>query len=158
MHVVEQAAIIEAPINVVRQAMNDLESIPRWATVKGTVDNRQGQGIGRTYDWHFQVSTLNFKGKIEVIDQTENSLTTRSIGDIDSIWTINLTALGSNSTAIRVVVEYTAPHAFIEPLADLVVQQLATPEVAGENMRRFKAMVEKQAAAVEQDQEFLANR
>ena len=158
MHVVEQATTIEAPIDLVRQAMNDLESIPRWATVKGTVANPQGQGIGKSYDWHFQVSALNFQGKIEVIDQTQNSLTTRSTGDIDSIWTINLTALGSNSTAIRVVVEYTPPHAFIEPLADLVVQQLATPEVAGENMRRFKAMVEKQAVAVEQDQEFLANR
>jgi len=157
MHVVEQAIIIEAPIEIVRQAMNDLENIPRWATVKGTVDNPQGQGIGMTYDWRFQVSALSFKGKIEVIDQTENSLTTRSTGDIDSIWTINLTALGSNSTAIRVVVEYTPPHAFVEPLADFVVQQLATPEVAGENMRRFKAMTEKRAAEFEADQEALAN-
>ena len=66
MHVVEQATIIEAPIEIVRNAMNDLEGIPRWATVEGTVDNPQGHGIGRSYDWRFQVSRLKFKGKVEV--------------------------------------------------------------------------------------------
>lgn len=153
MYVVEQAAVIDAPIEIVRQAMNDLESIPYWATVQGTVTNPRGQGIGKTYDWQFQVSPLKFKGQVEIIDQTETSLTTRSTGDIDSIWTIKLTALGKNSTAIRVVVEYDPPHIFVEPLADFVVQQLASPAVASENMRRFKVMAEKQAAALNQAQE-----
>jgi uncharacterized membrane protein len=152
MQVVEQTTTIEAPIEIVRQAMNDLEGIPNWATVQGTVDNPQGQGVGRTYDWHFQVSGLNFKGKIEVLEQTETGLITRSTGDIDSIWTINLTALGNNSTAIRVVVEYTPPNAFVEPLADLVVQQLASPEAANENMMRFKTMVEKRARILKMEE------
>ena len=158
MHIVEQAAVIEAPLEIVWQATNDLESIPRWATVKGTIGRPQGQGIGQSYNWQFEVSHLNFKGQVEVIDQTETSLTTRSTGDIESIWTINLTALSKNSTAIQVVVEYNPPYAFVEPLADLVVQQLATPLVASENMNRFKAMVEAQATAFEQQHEVSTGR
>ena len=148
MEVVEQAAVIGAPIETVREVMNDLESVSRWATVDGTVENPQGQGVGMTYDWHFQVSGLRFKGKLEVIDQSENSLVTKSIGDVDSIWSIDLTPLSQNSTAIRVVVEYLPPYKFLEPLADLVVRQLASPEVAEENMNRFKLMVEQHAAQV----------
>lgn len=158
MHIVEQSAVIEAPLEIVWQAMNDLEGIPRWATVQGTVGNPQGQGIGRSYDWQFEVGHLKFKGQVEVIDQTETSLTTRSTGDIDSIWTIKLTALNRNSTAIQVVVEYNPPYAFVEPLADFVVQQLATPAVAGENMSRFKAMAETQAAALKKEREVPASR
>ena len=148
MDVVEQAAVIAAPIEIVREAMNDLEGIPRWATVEGTVENPQGQGLGMTYDWHFRVSGLHFKGQLEVIDQSDDSLVTKSTGDIDSIWTINLTPLSKNSTAIRVVVEYVPPHKFLEPLVDLVVRQLASPEVAEENMNRFKMMVEQRATEI----------
>jgi uncharacterized membrane protein len=148
MEVVEQAAVIGASIELVQKAMNDLESIPRWATVEGKVDNPQGQGTGRSYDWYFRVSGLHFKGKLEVIDQSESSLVTKSTGDIDSIWSINLTPLSRHSTAIRVVVEYLPPHKLLEPLADLVVRQLASPEVASENMNRFKLMVEQQAVDV----------
>jgi uncharacterized membrane protein len=148
MEVVEQAAVIGASIELVQEAMNDLESIPRWATVEGKVDNPQGQGIGRSYDWYFRVSGLHFKGKLEVIDQSESSLVTKSTGDIDSIWSIDLTPLSRHSTAIRVVVEYLPPHKLLEPLADLVVRQLASPEVASENMNRFKLMVEQQAVDV----------
>ncbi len=157
MHIVEQTAVIEAPLEIVREAMNDLERIPHWATVQGTVDNRRGQGIGRCYDWQFQVGQLKFKGQVEIVDQTETSLTSRSTGDIESIWTIKLTALRKNSTAIRVVVEYNPPHAFVEPLVDFVVEQLASPAVARENLNRFKAMVEEQAATLEKRQEVPAS-
>ena len=148
MEVVEQAAVIGASIELVREAMNDLESVPRWATVEGRVDNPRGQGIGRSYDWSFRVSGLQFKGKLEVIDQSDSRLVTKSTGDIDSIWTIDLTPLSRHSTAIRVVVEYVPPHKLLEPLADLVVRQLASPEAAHENMNRFKLMVEQQAINV----------
>jgi hypothetical protein len=46
-------------------------------------------------------------------------------------------------------VEYALPNSFIEPLVDVVVQRMARPEVANENMRRFKEMVEKRAKIVE---------
>ena len=55
------------------------------------------------------------------------------------------------------VVEYNPPHAFVEPLADFVVEQLASPAVARENLNRFKAMVEEQAAALEKRQEVPAS-
>ncbi len=70
---------------------------------------------------------------------------------MDSLWTISLTPAGKKSTAIRVVVEYTPPHTFVELLADILLQQFGDPEVAKENMKRFKAMVE-QRAAVAQEQ------
>jgi hypothetical protein len=57
---------------------------------------------------------------------------------------------------MRVVVEYTSPHTFVELLADILLQQLADPEVARENMSRFKTMVE-QRADIEEEQ-FVANR
>jgi hypothetical protein len=71
------------------------------------------------------------------------------MGDIPSIWTINLTQVGRSSIIIQVVVEYALPNSFIEPLVDVVVQRMARPEVANENMRRFKEMVEKRAKIVE---------
>ena len=151
MRVVEQSAVIETSIATVMDAVNDIASIPSWATVPGVVDNIQGQGIGTTYNWRFQVSGLTFKGKAEIIEQSENSLITRTTGDIDSIWTVNLIPVGKSSTVIQVVVEYALPNSFIEPLADIVVQRLAKPEVANENMRRFKEMVEERAKIVEQE-------
>ncbi len=156
MQIVEQAAIIGAPFAIVIDAVNDIEAIPGWATVKGSVDKLQDHGAGRRYNWHFQVSNFKFAGQLEVIEQTENSLITKTTGDIESIWTINLTPVGKNSTAIRVMVEYILPHTFVEPLADLVLQQLATPEVAQENMERFKAMVEERARVIRLE-ESLAN-
>lgn len=149
MHVVEQTAIIEAPMATVMEAINDVTRIPTWATVPGVVENVQGQGVGMTYDWRFEVSGLTFQGKTEVIEQTDDRLITKTTGDIPSIWTINLTQVGRSSIIIQVVVEYALPNSFVEPLVDVVVQRLARPEVANENMRRFKEMVEKRANIVE---------
>lgn len=150
MQVVEQAAVIEASMADVLSALNDVEIIPNWATVSGTISNVQGKGIGMTYNWHFEVSMIRFRGKSEVIEQTEHSLITRTTGDVDSIWTVNLTSLGQKSTAIRVTVEYSLPAALIEPLADVVLQRLARPEVASENMTRFKQMVEERVKVNEE--------
>jgi uncharacterized membrane protein len=157
MQVVEQAAVIEASMADVMDVLNDVETIPSWATVPGTISGVQGKGIGMTYNWQFEVSKFSFKGKTEVIEQTENSLITRTTGDVESIWTVNLTAIGQKSTAIRVTVEYSLPTSLIEPLADVVLQRLARPEVANENMKRFKSMVEERVNIVDKN-EAMANR
>jgi uncharacterized membrane protein len=149
MLTVEQTTVIEASMEMVMRAMNDVEGFPGWATVKGKIDNVQGRGLGMTYEWYYTVEGLNFKGKSEVIEQTANTLITKTTGDIDSIWTITLTALGKRRTAVRVVVEYTLPGSFVEVLADEVIQRYATPEVARENLKRFKQVVEKQAKIAE---------
>jgi uncharacterized membrane protein len=150
MPVVEQAIVIKAPMAIVMEALNDVESIPTWTTVTGTITNVQGNGLGMTYDWHYTISNLNFGGKSEVIEQTENTLITKTIGDIDSIWTITLSAAGKKSTAMRVVVEYSPPNTFVEILTDIVLQQLSNPEVARENIMRFKEVVENHAKIMEE--------
>ena len=142
MSFVEQFVIIKASLVMVMEALNDVEHIPSWATVTGTIDNVQGNGPGMTYEWHYSINRLNFSGKSEVIEQTNTSLITKTTGDVDSIWTINLTPIGKQSTAMQVVVEYSPPNIFIEVLADLVLQQLGDPKVAKENVNRFKEMVE----------------
>lgn len=149
MPFVEQSTIIEAPMRVIMEALNDVESIPAWATVSGTIDNIQGNGPGMTYEWHYKINNLSFGGKSEVIEQTETSLITKTTGDIDSIWTINLTPVGKKITVLRVVVEYSPPNIFMEILADIVLQQLNDPEVAKENTMRFKEMVEERARVIE---------
>ena len=145
MSFVEQNIIIKAPMPVVMDALNDVENIPSWATVTGKINNVQGKGQGMTYEWHYAINKLSFNGKSEVLEQTENTLITKTTGDIDSIWTINLTPAGKQSTAMRVLVEYSPPHIFIEILADLVMEQINDPQVARENAERFKDMVEKRA-------------
>ena len=150
MLTVEQTIIIEAPMEMVMRALNDVEGFPGWATVKGKIGNVQGRGLGMTYEWYYTVEGLNFKGKSEVIEQTANTLITKTMGDIDSIWTITLTALGKGRTAVRVVVEYTLPGSFVEVLADEVIQQYATPEVARENLKRFKQTVEERTKMFEE--------
>lgn len=142
MFVVEQTAIINAPLAITIEAVNDVESIPEWATVRGVIEDVQGDGIGMTYQWRFQWSRLTFKGQAEIVDQTETRLVTKTTGDISSLWTVIANPLGHN-TALRVVVEYSPPHVFIEPLADLVAQQLANPEIARQNIASFKEMVER---------------
>jgi uncharacterized membrane protein len=150
MPVVEQTAVIKAPMAVVMKALSQVEEIPGWATVTGLIDNIQGSGPGMTYEWHYSINNMAFEGKSEVIEQTETTLITRTTGDIASIWTIKLAPAGKKSTAIRVVVEYMPPNVFVEILADLVLEQLNDPEIARENMARFKAMVEKKAAILEE--------
>lgn len=151
MQVVEQTVVIDAPIHVVMNALNQVERIPDWATVPGVIDRVEGQGVGMTYHWHYHISGLHFKGQSKVIEQTETTLITKTSGDVHSIWTINLTPVGKDNTLIQVVVEYTRSGAFLEPLADFVVQQLTKPEVAEENMQRFKQAVEQQAHLVEKE-------
>ncbi len=143
---IEQNAVIEAPLLTVMAALNDVESFPDWATVPGVIDNVKGQNVGMTYNWRYKVSELTFKGQSEIIEQTESRLVTQTTGDVESLWTVTLTSLAKR-TAIRVVVEYALPHAFIEPLVDMVIQRITRPEVANKNMRRFKEAVEKQAAS-----------
>jgi uncharacterized membrane protein len=145
MQIVEQSAIINASLEIVSGWMHDLESIPRWTTVQSTVQNPQGEGVGKTYDWHFEVGPMQFSGKIEVVEQHQTSLITRTTGDVDSLWTITLKAINKNSTAIQVTTELTLSRGFVEPLVDVAMQHLGTPEVAAENMDRFKAMVEAHA-------------
>ena len=151
MPVVEQTAIIKAPLALVMETLNDVESIPSWATVTGTISAVKGHGRGMTYEWQYTINGVNFRGQSRVIEQTEDTLITKTTGDVDSLWTISLTPAGKKSTAIRVVVEYTPPHTFVELLVDILLQQFGDPEVAKENMKRFKAMVE-QRAAVAQEQ------
>lgn len=143
--IVEQATIIEAPIAIVMQVMQDVENIPAWATVPGKISNVQGSGPKMTYDWHFTVGNLHFSGRSKVLEQTPDTLITETTGDIASIWTIRLAPAGPQSTRIHVVVEYTSPNSFVELMVDRVIQQLATPEEAYENLRRFKDMVEERA-------------
>ncbi|MEW5957748.1 MAG: SRPBCC family protein [Chloroflexota bacterium] len=140
MQTIEQTAIINAPLATVMAAVKNIEGIPGWATVKGTV--RLEPNSPDHFHWRFEVGRLKFAGQLRIIEQTGNRLITRTTGDVDSMWTIDVTAIGLSSTAIRVVVEYTLPHSLVEPLVDQVVQQLASPQAAQENMRRFKATVE----------------
>ena len=156
MPVVEQTAVIKAPMALVMETLDEVETIPSWVTVTGTISNVKGRGRGMTYEWQYMINGVNFKGKSWVVEQTEDTLITKSTGDVDSLWTITLTPAGRKSTAIRVVVEYTPPHSFVELLADILLQQFGDPEVARDNMTRFKAMVE-QRAAVEAEQ-FVTNR
>ncbi|MBN1994575.1 MAG: SRPBCC family protein [Anaerolineae bacterium] len=148
MLVVEQTTVIEAPIDVVMQALNDVKTFPTWTTVQGKIDHVQGSGPGMTYEWHYTVEGLNFNGQSEVLEQTADTLITKTTGDIDSIWTITLAPVGKKNVAMRVVVEYTPPHAFVEVLADKIIQQYTTPAVASENLRRFKQSVEERVKMV----------
>lgn len=150
MPVVEQSIVIKASMARVMAALNAVENIPNWATVSGTIDEVQGRGAGMTYVWHYNFNQLSFKGRSEVLEQTADTLITRTTGDIDSLWTITLSPAGANRTAMRVNVEYTAPNTFMEILADIVLEQLGNPAVARENMQRFKEMVETQADSVEE--------
>jgi len=150
MQVVEQTAIIQAPLAAVMEAVNDIEGIPGWATVKGTVT--KAPESPDSYDWRFEVRNLSFAGQLKVIEQTEHSLITKTTGDVNSIWTIDVTPLSKSSIAIRVLVEYSLSNALVEPLVDLVVQQIASPQVATENMSRFKAAVEARAKIGNQEE------
>jgi hypothetical protein len=47
-------------------------------------------------------------------------------------------------------VEYKLPSNFVEVLADEVIQQYATPEVARENLKRFKQTVEERTKMSEE--------
>ncbi|MCG3208046.1 MAG: hypothetical protein FOGNACKC_01647 [Anaerolineae bacterium] len=149
MPVVEQTAVIKAPMTIVMDALNEVENIPAWATVSGAVTNVQGRGSGMTYEWHYQFNRFSFNGKSEVLEQSRNTLITKTTGDVDSLWTIILSPAGANSTAIRVLVEYTPPNGFIELLADIVLEQFSNPQVACENLSRFKEMVEAKARSTE---------
>ena len=142
MPTVEQSIVINAPAETVMIALNDVESIPEWATVTGTIDNVQGQGPGMTYEWHYSINKLSFGGQSEVLEQTETTLVTKTTGDIDSLWTIELTPISKSSTSMNVVVEYMPPNIFIDVLANMVLQQINDPAVARENAARFKASVE----------------
>ena len=142
MVVVEQATVLEAPVEAVIQALNEVESIPTWATVAGKVYNVQGRGLGMTFEWHYSVEGVDFRGKTEVVEQTTTTLISRTTGDVDSIWTVTLRPISQRSTAMQVVVEYNPRNRFVEVLADQIIQRYTTPEVAAENLRRFKEMVE----------------
>lgn len=151
MPTVEQSIVINAPAEIVMIALNDVESIPGWATVTGTIDNVQGQGPGMTYEWRYSINKLSFGGQSEVLEQTETVLVTKTTGDIDSLWTIELTPISKNSTSMNVVVEYMPPNIFMDVLANMVLQQINDPTVARENAARFKASVEERVkAALEQ--------
>jgi uncharacterized membrane protein len=150
MPVVEQSIVIKAPLTVVMETLNRVEDIPSWATVTGTIDHIRGDGRGMTYEWHYTIGDFSFEGKSEVIEQTETTLITRTSGDVESLWTISLTPIGETSTAMRVVVEYMPPNIFVEVLADLVLDQLNNPQVARENMVRFKEMTERRAAVIKE--------
>ncbi|MCB0155234.1 MAG: hypothetical protein KDF65_10595 [Anaerolineae bacterium] len=145
MIIVEETAVIEAPLDIVLQLVDEVETIPAWATVAGEVFNVQGHGQQLEYDWRFTVNTVTFQGHSKVIEQTTDTLITETTGDIVSIWSIRLTPISPKNTMLRVTVEYAPPHAFVEVLADVVIQQLATPEVAQQNMQRFKALAEERA-------------
>lgn len=150
MPIVEQVSVVKAPMPIVMEALNDVASIPTWATVTGTINNIKGNGRGMTYDWRYTIDRLDFSGSSEVIEQTQETLITQTTGDIVSLWTITLTPTGKHSTAIHIVVEYTPPSRFLEPLADLVLQRLNDPEVAKENLTRFKIAVEERARAAKE--------
>jgi uncharacterized membrane protein len=142
---VEQTGVVEAPIGEVMQALNDVENIPTWATVEGVIDNVQGTGVGMTYEWHYSVQGVKFNGQSEVTECTENTLITKTTGDAESLWTFTLTSLSEKTTALHVVVEYYPPNKFVEVLADKIIEQYATPEVAQSNLDNFKKYIETKA-------------
>ena len=150
MPTVEQTVVINAPAEIVMDALNDVETIPDWATVSGTINNVQGQGPGMTYQWRYSINKLSFGGHSEVLEQTETSLVTKTTGDIDSLWTIELIPISKNSTSMNVVVEYMPPNIFVDVLANLVMQQMGDPAVARDNAARFKASVEARVKAAEE--------
>lgn len=150
MSVVEQVTVIKAPMNIVMDALNDVEHIPNWATVKGTISNVQGRGSGMSYNWHYQFNQVSFSGQSQVLEQSQDTLVTKTTGDVDSLWTVSLSPAGTASTAVRVLVEYTPPNSFIELLADIVLEQFGNPQVARENLFRFKEMVETKARQAEE--------
>jgi len=145
MITVEQTCVIEAPVEAVMQALNDVENIPKWATVKGVIDNVQGSGPGMSYEWHYSVQGVNFNGRSEVLENSSDTLITKTTGDAESLWTFTLTALNAKTTALQVVVEYYPPNKFVEVLADKIIEQYATPEVARSNLDNFKKYVEAKA-------------
>ncbi|MCB0194899.1 MAG: hypothetical protein KDJ65_23315 [Anaerolineae bacterium] len=142
MHVVEQFILIDVSLSKVMQALNDVASFSRWASVEGTISNIRGHGVGMSYDWNYSVGNFSFKGQSAVLEQTPNVLITKTEGDIHSLWTVKLNSINAQRTALHVIVEYTPPTGFIEALTDLVLHQLSNPEIAQDNMNRFKTFVE----------------
>lgn len=156
MPYVEQSILINAPVAIVMEALNEVESIPTWATVSGIIENLQGKGPGLTYEWHYSINNVRFNGQSEVLEQTDTRLITKTTGDVDSIWTINLSPAGKKSTVLSVVVEYSPPNIYIEILADIVLHQIQDPKVARENITRFKQMVEERIKL--REEEVLSNQ
>ena len=142
MPVVEQSTLIKASIPKVMAALNNIADFPKWASVKGSITNIQGQGVGMTYDWCYSIGNFNFRGKSKVVEQTDSMLITQTEGDVNSLWTVQLNSVSTQFTALRVIVEYTPSNGFVEALADLVAQQLSDTKIAHENINRFKASVE----------------
>lgn len=145
MPFIDQSVVIKVPPHIVMATLNDVEHIPDWATVPGSISNRQGRGPGMSYDWFYTFNKIDFTGHSVVLEQTDTTLITRTTGSINSLWTVKLTPVGVGSTALQVIIEYTPPNSFIELLADIVLEQLNDPEIARQNLANFKAAAEAKA-------------
>ena len=78
MPFVDQSTIINAPVAVVMEALNDVEAIPTWASISGKIEDVKGSGPGMTYTWHYLINKIRFGGKSEVLEQTDTTLITKT--------------------------------------------------------------------------------
>jgi len=103
---VSSYVVINAPAQKIFEYMNDENKSSEWNPAMKETKNVDGEGVGRTYDWVYEVGGQNYTGKAVVTEWVPNRKEViMSTGEIDSTWTF-LWVPSGNQTKTIIVIEY----------------------------------------------------
>lgn len=100
---------VEAPTQAVFTYVADSARNPEWIPSLLDVRDVKGQGLGKTYDWTYQMAGVNLTGTSEIVAWEEGALVvSQSSGSVTSSWRHQIEPEG-DGTRYTLTVTYEIP-------------------------------------------------
>lgn len=124
MSKIHKSIEIKVPVKEVYDYLEDAAKLPEWLVGVTEVHNITGSGVGRHFDFTYQMVGVPLKGEVTATeDIPEKRIVTESKGGVESTWTWNLSAEKGKKdvTVLDLDIDYKIPVPVVGKLADKIL-------------------------------------
>ncbi len=118
---IHKSVEIKAPVEKVYSYIDDPRNSPEWVTNMIEVPDVTGSGVGKHFNWVWNMSGIKFKGESTYTEYTPNKrIVFKSKGGIDATWDYKFESQ-KNVTILDLDIEYSIPVPVLGKLAEKLI-------------------------------------
>jgi uncharacterized membrane protein len=112
---------IKAPIEKVFSYIDETTNLPEWITNMIEVHDVTGSGVGKHFNWVWNMAGIKIKGESTISEAIPNKrIVTKSKGGIDATWDFKFESK-KDVTVLDLDIEYSIPVPVLGKLAEKVI-------------------------------------
>ena len=112
---------VKAPVEKVYSYIDDPRNAPEWVTNMIEVPDVTGSGVGKHFNWVWNMAGIKFKGESTYTEDTPNKrIVFKSKSGIEATWSYNFESK-KDVTVLDLDIEYSIPVPVLGKLAEKLI-------------------------------------